>query len=162
MFKYMFSFFDSFVSRLAILLTKAGTCLTWQGLLSKHNQVLAVLLRDSRDTDIHSVRSLWHFRLTCITLHLLVLPFGVSANNQVRLAVANGRICERRVKSYVMRRKNFLFHDAVDGTNASAIVLSLIETAKSNNLNIYQYLYTLLLYMPDYKNEPAGIEQLMP
>ena len=69
---------------------------------------------------------------------------------------------ERRVKSYVMGRKNFLFHDTVDGANASAIVLSLIETAKSNNLNIYQYLYTLLLYMPDYKNEPAGIEQLMP
>ena len=35
--------------------------------------------------------------------------------------------------------------------------MSLIETAKANNLNIYQYLYTLLLYMPDYKNEPAGI-----
>ena len=37
-----------------------------------------------------------------------------------------------------------------------------IETAKANNLNIYQYLYTLLLYMPDYKEGPAGIEQLMP
>ncbi|MEI3364547.1 MAG: hypothetical protein V8R59_02930 [Enterocloster sp.] len=23
-------------------------------------------------------------------------------------------------------------------------------------------MYTLLLYMPDYKDEPAGIEQLMP
>ena len=45
---------------------------------------------------------------------------------------------------------------------ASATVLSLIETAKANNLNVYQYLYTLLLYMPDYKDEPAGIEQLMP
>ena len=60
------------------------------------------------------------------------------------------------------RGKNFLFHDTVDGANASAIVMSLIETAKANNLNIYQYLYTLLLYMPDYKNEPAGIKQLMP
>ena len=39
--------------------------------------------------------------------------------------------------------------------------MSLIETAKSNNLNIYQYLYTLLLYMPDYKNEPTGMKQLM-
>ena len=45
---------------------------------------------------------------------------------------------------------------------ASAIVLSIIETAKANGLNIFQYLYTLLLYMPDYKDEPAGIEQLMP
>ena len=69
---------------------------------------------------------------------------------------------ERRVKSYVMGRKNFLFHNTVDGARASATVLSLIETAKANNLNVYQYLYTLLLYMPDYKNEPAGIEQLMP
>lgn len=69
---------------------------------------------------------------------------------------------ERRVKSYVMGRKNFLFHNSTDGATASAIVLSLIETAKANNLNIYHYLYTLLLYMPDYKNEPAGIEQLLP
>ena len=67
-----------------------------------------------------------------------------------------------RVKSYVMGRKNFLFHNTVDGARASATVLSLIETAKANNLNIYQYLYTLLLYMPDYKDAPAGIEQLMP
>ena len=69
---------------------------------------------------------------------------------------------ERRAKSYVMGKKNFLFHDTEDGAAASAIVLSLIETAKANNLNIYQYLYILLLYMPDYKEEPAGIEQLMP
>ena len=69
---------------------------------------------------------------------------------------------ERRAKSYVMGRKNFLFHDTVDGANASAVVLSLIETAKANSLNVYQYLYTLLLYMPDYKEEPAGIEQLLP
>lgn len=39
--------------------------------------------------------------------------------------------------------------------------LTISETAKANNLNIYRYLYTLLLYMPDYKDEPAGIEQLM-
>lgn len=27
---------------------------------------------------------------------------------------------------------------------------------------VYQYLYMLLLYMPDYKEKPAGIEQLLP
>ena len=69
---------------------------------------------------------------------------------------------ERRAKAYVTGRKNFLFHDTVDGATASSIVFSLAETAKANNLNSYQYLYTLLLYMPDYKNEPAGIEHLMP
>lgn len=69
---------------------------------------------------------------------------------------------ERSVKSYVMARKNFLFHDQADGATATSIVFSLVETAKANNLNVYQYLYMLLLYMPDYKDEPAGIEQLMP
>jgi transposase len=78
-----------------------------------------------------------------------------------RCEVSNNA-AERRAKTYVMGRKNFLFHDTVDGARASAIVLSLIETAKANQLNVFQYLYTLLLYMPDYKNEPAGIDQLMP
>ena len=58
--------------------------------------------------------------------------------------------------------KNFLFHDTVKGARASAIIYSLVETAKLNNLNIYAYLETVLLYMPDYKNEPEGIEELMP
>ena len=69
---------------------------------------------------------------------------------------------ERRAKSYATARKNFLFHDTVDGARASAIVMSLIETAKANNLNICNYLYTLLLFMPDHKESSAGIEQLMP
>ena len=78
-----------------------------------------------------------------------------------RCEVSNNA-AERRAKSYATGRKNFLFHGTEKGATASAIVLSLIETAKANKLNIYQYLYTLLLYMPDYKNEPAGIEQLLP
>lgn len=69
---------------------------------------------------------------------------------------------ERKAKSYVIGRKIFLFHNTIKGAEASAIIYSLVETAKMNKLNIYQYLYTLLLYMPDYKNEPEGIEELMP
>lgn len=69
---------------------------------------------------------------------------------------------ERKAKVYATGRKNFLFHDSVDGAKATAIVMSLVETAKANNLNVYKYLYTLLLYMPDYKNEPAGIEEPLP
>ena len=69
---------------------------------------------------------------------------------------------ERMAKSYVIARKNFLFHGTEKGATASAIAFSIVETAKANDLNVFQYLYTLLLYMPDYKNEPAGIEQLMP
>lgn len=70
---------------------------------------------------------------------------------------------ERAVKSYVMGRKNFLFHDAVKGAKASAIVYTLAETAKANGLNIRLYLETITAKMLDYKNEPDSIlEELMP
>lgn len=69
---------------------------------------------------------------------------------------------ERKAKSYAIGRKAFLFHTSVAGANASAIMYSMIETAKANNLNVFQYLYMVLLYMPDYKNEPTGIEKLLP
>lgn len=69
---------------------------------------------------------------------------------------------ERRAKSYAIGRKAFLFHTSEAGSGASAVMYSIIETAKSNNLNVFQYLYMVLLYMPDYKNEPAGIEALLP
>lgn len=69
---------------------------------------------------------------------------------------------ERMAKSYAIGRKASLFHASVSGANASAIIYSLVETAKANNLNVFQYIYTLLLYMPGYKNGSEGIEQLMP
>lgn len=78
-----------------------------------------------------------------------------------RCEISNNR-AERCAKSYGTGRKNFLFHDTVAGAKSSAIIYSLVETAKANRLNVFQYLYTLLLYMPDYKNEPAGVEAMMP
>lgn len=69
---------------------------------------------------------------------------------------------ERCAKSYAIGRKNSLFHTSVDGANASAIIYSLVETAKANNLNVFQYIYTLLLYMPGCKDGSAGIEHLLP
>ena len=69
---------------------------------------------------------------------------------------------ERRAKSYAIGRKAFLFHTSTAGAGASAVMYSIVETAKANHLNVFQYLYTVLLYMPDYKNEPAGIDMLLP
>lgn len=52
-----------------------------------------------------------------------------------RCSISNNE-AERAVKSYVMGRKDFLFHDSVKGATASAIVYTLAETAKVNGLNI--------------------------
>ena len=78
-----------------------------------------------------------------------------------RCELSNNR-AERNAKSYAIGRKNSLFHTSVDGAIASSIIYSLVETAKANNLNVFQYIYTLLLYMPGYKDRSEGIEQLMP
>ena len=47
---------------------------------------------------------------------------------------------ERSIKPFVIGRKNWLFCDTPAGAQASAIIYSLIETAKANNLNPYTYL----------------------
>lgn len=78
-----------------------------------------------------------------------------------RCSISNN-IAENIARPYAIGRKNFLFHDTVKGAQASSVIYSLVETAKLNKLNIYAYLETVLLYMPDYKNEPEGIEELMP
>ncbi len=65
-------------------------------------------------------------------------------------------------RPYAVGRKNFYFHDTVDGAEASSIIYSLAQTAKLNNISVFKYLQTVLLYMPDYINEPEGIEELMP
>ena len=84
--------------------------------------------------------------------------FKVSADIPDMVAVR----AERKAKSYAVGRKAFLFHTSEAGAGASAVMYSIVETAKANNLNIFQYLYMVLLYMPDYMNSSAGIEQLMP
>lgn len=69
---------------------------------------------------------------------------------------------ERAVKSYVMGRKNFLFHDTVKRATESAIVYTLAETAKVNGLSSALYLETVMTKMLDYKNESKSIlEDLM-
>ena len=78
-----------------------------------------------------------------------------------RCEISNNR-AERKAKSYAVGRKSFLFHTSEAGAGARAVMYSIVETAKANILNIFQYLYTVLLYMPDYMNSSAGIEQLMP
>ena len=58
-------------------------------------------------------------------------------------------LAERTVKTYVINRKNFLFIDTEKGTDASEAVMSIIETAKRNNLDVYGYLRYLLIVLPE-------------
>lgn len=80
-----------------------------------------------------------------------------------RCSISNN-ISENSIRPFVIGRKNWLFSDTPKGADASAIVYSIVETAKANNLNVYTYLNYLLLYMPDmdYRNYPEVMEDMLP
>lgn len=55
---------------------------------------------------------------------------------------------ENAIRPFVMGRKNWLFCNTPNGAAASAAVYSIVETAKANGLDPYQYLKYLLERMP--------------
>lgn len=80
----------------------------------------------------------------------------------------DGRICisnnltENSVRPYTLIRKNSLFHDTPKGATASAIICSLMETAKALNLDVQKYLDYLLTKQPGHANGSEGLNELMP
>lgn len=67
-----------------------------------------------------------------------------------RIEISNNR-AENAIRPYVTGRKNWLFADTTRGAKASAIVYSMIESAKANQLNPYMYLVYLLSKLPGLK-----------
>lgn len=65
-----------------------------------------------------------------------------------RLVLSNN-LAERAIKSLVIGRKNWLFSQSFNGAQSSAIILSLIETAKRNGLDPEKYLVYLLSNLPN-------------
>ena len=55
---------------------------------------------------------------------------------------------ERSIKPFVMGRKGWLFSNTPAGAQASAVIYSLIETAKENDLDPYRYLLWVLESAP--------------
>ena len=64
-----------------------------------------------------------------------------------RLELSNNRAV-RSIKPFVMGRKNWLFANTPGGAQASAMIYSLIETAKENKLAPYKYLLWVLQSAP--------------
>ena len=63
------------------------------------------------------------------------------------IPLSNNR-AENAIRPFVVGRKNWLFSDTVNGAKSSAVIYSLIESAKANGINVEQYLVSLLKYEP--------------
>ncbi|MDL2235780.1 IS66 family transposase [Christensenellaceae bacterium OttesenSCG-928-L17] len=80
-----------------------------------------------------------------------------------RLEIDNNR-AERSIKPFVIGRKNWLFCNTQDGAKVSAVLYSMIETAKENGLNPFDYLAFVFRTAPnlDLAGDSGKIELLLP
>lgn len=99
----------------------------------------------------------------------LAVNYGLNQWDKLERFLEDGRIelsnnrSERSIKPFVIARKNFLFCNTPRGAKASAIVFSIIETAKENGLNPYAYLNYLFEKLPNLESRDGEtLDQLLP
>ena len=87
---------------------------------------------------------------------------GIPPTELVRLSQGthNNR-AENAIRPFAIGRKNWLFSNSVAGVKASANLYSLIETAKANGVEPYQYLRHVFTELPKVTTV-EDIEQLLP
>jgi len=80
-----------------------------------------------------------------------------------RLEISNNR-AERSIKPFVIGRKNFLFANTPKGAKTSAIIYSIVETAKESGVDPYSYLSSVFKTAPnvDLHNSPDFWESMLP
>lgn len=68
---------------------------------------------------------------------------------------------ERLIKPFVIARKNFLFANTTKGANSSSLLFSIVQSAKLNNLKVFDYLNYILEQMSD-KEADINLKDLLP
>ena len=66
---------------------------------------------------------------------------------------------EQAIRPFTIGRKNFILIESSNGARASAMLYSLVETAKANQLNVYQYFELLLTEIPKHMDDTSGLYQ---
>ena len=84
---------------------------------------------------------------------LACAPLGVSQKSQFL------RLC-----SIEHNRKNWQMIDTINGAKSSAIIYSIAETAKANNLKPYEYFEYLLTEIPKHMDDTdrSFLDDLLP
>jgi len=82
--------------------------------------------------------------------------------NDGQCELSNNR-AEQLIKNFVIGRKNYLFCKGPEGAKSSAIIYSIIETAKLNGLNPSKYMTHLFEELPNTRLEnESSLEHLLP
>lgn len=88
--------------------------------------------------------------------------YSVANETSLRRFLEDGEIpidnsaCERIIRPFTVARKTWKLIDTPSGADASAVIYSLVETAKANNLKVYDYLKYLLEELPKHMDDKCS------
>ena len=96
--------------------------------------------------------------------------YSVEQEQYLREFLADGNIpmdnnaAERAIRPFTIGRKNWVMCDTIHGAQDSAIIYSITETAKANDLKPYEYLKHLLTEIPNHMDgtDMDFLEDLLP
>ena len=101
------------------------------------------------------------------------LNYIINQEQYLKVFLENGNVpidnsaSERSIRTFCLGKKNWMFHNTAKGASSSALVYSISETAKLNNLRPYYYFKYILTELPKLCDEkgnidPAKLDYLMP
>ena len=96
--------------------------------------------------------------------------YSLNQKQQLMAFLDNGEVpisnnlAENAIRPFTLGRKNWLFCDTPKGAEASAIVYSLVESAKANGIEPFSYLQHVLVQLPylGKSHSHEEMESLMP
>ena len=96
--------------------------------------------------------------------------YSLNQKQQLMAYLDNGEVpisnnlAENAIRPFTLGRKNWLFCDTPKGAEASAIVYSLVESAKANGIEPFAYLQHVLVQLPylGKSHSHEELESLMP
>ena len=92
------------------------------------------------------------------------LKYSLNQEKYLKVFLTDGNVpidnsaSERSIRTFCIGKKNWMFHDSIQGAQASAIIYSISETAKLNNLRPYYYFKHLLTELPKLCDEKGNVD----
>ena len=98
------------------------------------------------------------------------IGYALNQEKYLRVFLTDGDVpidnnaSERAIRGFCIGKKNWQMIDTINGAKSSAIIYSIVETAKANNLKPFDYVQYLLEEIPKHMNDRdcSFLEDLLP
>lgn len=96
--------------------------------------------------------------------------YSINQEKYLRVFLEDGEVpidnnaAEQSIRGFCIGKKNWMMIDTIAGAESSAILYSIAETAKANNLKPYDYFEYLLSEIPNHMDDKdlSFLENLLP